>query len=90
MVLQIETGLAAFDPATETEDPTGIEIENFRIASAINEKAFKLAQTSEVDAGLENVSMPELNQIALDADRKRAAGADGKRRDGIRGRQDAV
>src|ERR1041385_9056033 len=80
MVLQINAGLAAFDPAAKAEDSAGIEIENFLVASAVNEKAFQLAQTGEVDAGLEDVSMPELNQVTLDANRKRAAGADRKRR----------
>src|SRR5205823_6580388 len=90
MVLQIDAGLAAFYSATEAEDPAGIEIENFRVATAIDEKAFQLAQTSEVDAGLENVSMPELNQVTLDANRKRAARADGKRRVRIGSGEDSI
>src|SRR5690349_3958834 len=90
MVLQINAGLTAFYSAAEAEDPAGIKTENFRIASAIDKEALQLAQAREVDAGLENVSMPELNQIALGANRKRAARADGKRRIRIGSGKDPV
>jgi len=79
MVLQIDAGLAAFHSAAETEYPAGIEIEDLSVATAVDKETFQLAQTGEVDTSFENVSMPELNQIALGADRERAAGADGKR-----------
>src|SRR5579859_6128189 len=90
MVLQIDAGLAAFYSTAETEDAAGIEIEDLSVATAVDEEALQLAQTREVDAGLEDVSMPKLNQVTLGANRERAAGADRKRRDGIRGGKDPV
>src|SRR5712675_1577088 len=73
MVLQVEAGLSVFDSATEAESTAGIQIENLRVAAAINEENFQLAQAREINPGFQNMPMPQVDQIAFAADGKRAA-----------------
>src|SRR5713101_6098378 len=83
MILQIKTGLSATAPSLKRS-------ENIRVAAAVQEKAFALAQFHQIHPGAKRLAAPGMRKITLHAEGEARSRSIGEWRIRIGGRNHTI